>query len=138
MATYASGDLAKSIRGGGIANGSAYYGSLTPSANVATGDVLRFCIVPAGTYVFRTTVVNASLGTTVPGDIQLAPVDGSSATTFSAAFAFGTANANGSVISKAPVLVTKDSWLQVTLGTVSAGSTGAVSIIAEGENVGAK
>ena len=138
MATYNSGDLAKSVRSSALANGQVYSGTLTPSANVATGDILRFCIVPAGTAVHRITVVNASLGTTVPGDLELAPVDGSTKTTFSAAFAFGTANASGSAVVKAPVLTTKDCWLQTTLGTVSSGSTGAVTLIAEGEGIGAK
>lgn len=138
MATYNSGALANPVRSAGIANAQVYSGTLTPSANVATGDVLRFAIVPAGTAVHRVTVVNASLGTTVPGDIQLAPTDGSSATTFSSAFAFQTANANGSTIVKAPVLTAKDCWLQVTLGTVASGSTGAVTLIAEGDGIGAK
>ena len=97
--------------------------------NVATGDVLKFCVLPAGTNIHRVTVVNATLGTTVPGDIEFAPTDGSTKTTFSsAAFAFGTANANGSTIAKKPVLLTKDCWLQVTVGTVSSGSTGEVTL----------
>lgn len=138
MATYNSGDLAKSVRSSALANGQVYSGTLTPTANVATGDILKFCVIPAGTNVHRVTVVNATLGTTVPGDIEFAPTDGSTKTTFSAAFAFQTANANGSSVNKAPVLLAKDSWLQVTLGTVSAGSTGAVTLIAEGEGIGAK
>ena len=138
MANYNSIDLrTKPNRSGGIANSSAFFGTLTPSANVVTGDILRFCIIPAGTIIFRTTVVNASLGTTVPGDIELAPVDGSTKTVFSAAFAFPTANANGSVINKKPVRVLKDSYLQVTLGTVSAGAATELSVIAEGEVFGA-
>ena len=138
MATYNSGDLAKSVRSSALANGQVYSGTLTPSANVATGDVLKFCVLPAGTNVDSVTVVNASLGTTVPGDIEFAPVDGSTKTTFSsAAFAFGTANANGSTIAKKPVLLAKDSWLQVTVGTVSSGSTGEVTLIARGEGIGA-
>ena len=138
MATYNSGDLAKSVRSSALANGQVYSGTLTPSANVATGDVLKFCVLPAGTNIHRVTVVNATLGTTVPGDIEFAPTDGSTKTTFSsAAFAFGTANANGSTIAKKPVLLAKDCWLQVTLGTVSSGSTGAVTLIAEGEGIGA-
>lgn len=138
MPTYNSGDLAKSVRSSAIANGQVYSGTLTPSASVQTGDVLRFCVIPAGTNVHRVTVVNASLGTTVPGDIQFAPTDGSSATTFSSAFAFQTANANGSAITKAPVLLAKDSWLQVTLGSVSSGGAAAVTLVAEGEGIGAK
>ena len=137
MATYNSGDLAKSVRSSALANGQVYSGSLTPASNVATGDVLTFCVIPAGTNLHRVTVVNASLGTTVPGDIELAPVDGSTKTTFASAFAFGTANASGSAVVKAPVLTTKDCFLQVTLGTVSSGSTGAVTLIAEGEGIGA-
>ena len=137
MATYNSGDLAKSVRSSALANGQVYSGSLTPSANVATGDVLKFCVLPAGTNIHRVTVVNATLGTTVPGDIEFAPTDGSTKTTFASAFAFGTANASGSAVVKAPVLLAKDCWLQVTLGTVSSGSTGAVTLIAEGEGIGA-
>ena len=137
MATYNSGDLAKSVRSSALANGQVYSGTLTPSANVATGDVLKFCVIPAGTNVDSITVVNADLGTAAPGDIEFAPVDGSTKTTFASAFAFGTANANGSTIAKKPVLVTKDSWLQVTLGTVDTGSTGEVTLIARGEGIGA-
>ena len=137
MATYNSGDLAKSVRSSALANGQVYSGTLTPSANVATGDVLRFCVIPAGTNVDSITVVNADLGTAAPGDIEFAPVDGSTKTTFASAFAFGTANANGSTVAKKPVLLAKDSWLQVTLGTVDTGSTGEVTLIARGEGIGA-
>lgn len=138
MATYNSGDLAKPQRGSAIANAQIYSGTLTPSANVVTGDVLRFGIIPAGTDVHAVTVVNASLGTTVPGDIEFAPVDGTTKTTFSAAFAFQTANANGSRVAKKPVKVLKDSYLQVTLGTVSAGGAAEVTLLAEGEGQGAR
>lgn len=137
MATYNSGDLAKSVRSSALANGQVYSGTLTPSANVATGDVLKFCVIPAGTNVDSITVINADLGTAAPGDIEFAPLDGSTKTTFASAFAFGTANANGSTVAKKPVLVTKDSWLQVTLGTVDTGSTGEVTLIARGEGIGA-
>ena len=137
MATYNSGDLAKSVRSSALANGQVYSGTLTPSANVATGDVLKFCVIPAGTNVDSITVVNADLGTAAPGDIEFAPVDGSTKTTFASAFAFGTANANGSTVAKKPVLLAKDSWLQVTLGTVDTGSTGEVTLIARGEGIGA-
>jgi hypothetical protein len=138
MATYNSGDLAKSVRSSALANGQVYSGTLTPSASVVTGDILKFCVIPAGTNVHRITVVNASLGTTVPGDLEFAPTDGSTKTAFSTAFAFQTANANGSAVVKAPVLLAKDSWLQVTLGTVSAGGAAAVTLIAEGEGIGQK
>lgn len=138
MATYNAGDLAKSVRSSALANGQVYSGTLTPSASVVTGDVLKFCVLPAGTNVHRVTVVNASLGTTVPGDIEFAPTDGTTKTVFSSAFALQTANANGSSINKAPVLLAKDSWLQVTLATVSAGGAAAVTLIAEGEGIGAK
>lgn len=137
MATYNSGDLAKSVRSSALANVQVYSGTLTPAANVATGDVLKFCVIPAGTKVDSIIVVNADLGTAAPGDIQFAPVDGSSVTTFAAAFAFGTANANGALVAKKPVLLSKDCVLQVTLGTVDTGTTGEVTLIARGEGIGA-
>ena len=137
MATYNSGDLAKSVRSSALANGQVYSGSLTPSANVGTGDVLKFCVIPAGTVVDSVVVVNATLGTAAPGDIEFAPVDGSTKTTFASAFAFGTANASGALVAKKPVLVAKDSVLQVTLGTVNTGAAGEVTLVARGEGLGA-
>lgn len=137
MATYNSGDLAKSVRSSALANGQVYSGTLTPSAAVDTGDVLKFCVIPAGTKVDSIIVINADLGTAAPGDIEFAPTDGSTKTTFASAFAFGTANASGALVAKKPVLLTKDSWLQVTLGTVDTGAAAEVTLVARGEGIGA-
>jgi hypothetical protein len=140
MPTYNASDLLlKPARSSALANQNVIFGTVTPSANVAAADVIRFAIIPAGTWIHRVTVVNASLGTTIPGSLEFAPVDGSTKTTFSSAdYAFGTASANGTAIVKKPVLVSKDSYLQVTITSVSTPSTGEVTLIAEGEGFGAK
>ena len=86
-------------------------------------------------------VVNTTFGTTVPAALQFEPLDGSAAVDFVAAggITLQTASANGSMFARAPVAVLKDSYVTLTVGTVSAGNgTGVATVIVNGEYFGAK
>jgi hypothetical protein len=141
MATYSATDLtSKNVNTPHRGNAVTYYGSVTNGTNVATADKLRMCVVPAGVVVTDVVVRNASLGTTVPATIQLEPLDGSSATSFTATDDVTLQTASkGSVFggSSGAVRTTKDSYLTLLVGTVSAGGQGAVSVVVHGEGVGA-
>lgn len=113
--------------------------TLTP----ATGDVVNFLVIPAGTEIREVVVDNADLGTAAPFNLGYAPLDGSagSATAFASAYAGGTATSAGQpyhFILAAPVKVERDSFLQAVFGTVSAGASGAVTVQAKGILLGAK
>lgn len=113
--------------------------TLTP----ATGDVVNFFVIPAGTEIREVVINNASLGTAAPLNIGYAPIDGSSgsATAFASAYAGGTAVTAGQpyhVILANPVKVEKDSFFQAVVGTVSSGASGAITVQAKGILLGAK
>jgi hypothetical protein len=111
--------------------------TLTP----ATGDVVNFLVIPAGTEVRSITIQNADLGTAAPIDIGFAPLDGSSGSSaaFASAYAGGTAAANGvTTLFASPVKVEKDSFLQGVFGTVSSGASGALTVAVNGILLGAK
>lgn len=142
MATYSASDLTtKPVHTAEFGNASVYIGTNAASGtNVATGDKIRLCKVPAGFRAHKFTVVNTSFGTTVPATVQFEPLDGSTATTFGTTdmLSLQTASASGTDYSKAPVAVTKDSYLTLLLGTVSSGNgTGVATGIIEGEFLGA-
>lgn len=143
MATASATDLnAKPCWSGPSGNHGVFYGTVT--ATPATGDVWRFCKVPAGMKVLRVQVVNEDLGTAAPADVGYVPVDGSSgsATAFASAAAWGTASTAGApttyAFADSPVSVTKESYVIATFGTINTGNSGKVSIIVEGELFGAK
>jgi len=142
MPTYSATDLnSKPVHGCEYGNAVAFHGKATPAANVVTGDKLRICRIAAGTDVTKLNLKHASLGTTVPGDIGYEPVDGSAgnSTAFASAYALQTAQANGIMLMMTdPVRVEKESFLTITLGTVTAGNTQAVSGVAEGVALGVK
>lgn len=143
MANYQSADLnSKALYSSDDGNTGIYYGtSAATSTNIATGDKLRICKVPAGFNALKATVVNTTFGTTVPATIQFEPIDGSAAVTFGSTdgVTLQTASANGSLFAKAPVYVAKDSYVTLLIGTVSAGNgTGVATVIVEGEILGAK
>ena len=143
MATYTSADLnTKPLYSGCEGNCYTYYGtSAATSTNVATADKIRVCKVPAGFVATDVTVVNTTFGTTVPATVQFEPLDGTAATTFGSTdmLALQTASASGTTYAKAPVAVSKDSYVTLLLGTVSAGNgTGVATLIVRGEGFGAK
>ena len=143
MATYSAADLdAKALFSYESGNAGVYYGtSAATSTNVATGDVIRICKVPAGFVCIEAVVVNTSFGTTVPATIRFSPIDGSTAVTFGStdAVTLQTAAANGTYFAKAPVAVAKDSYVELLLGTVSSGNgTGVATVIVKGELTGTK
>lgn len=143
MATYDSADLnAKPLAAGNHGNAAKYYGtSVATGTNVATGDVIRICKVPAGFVATDVMVVNTSFGTTVPATIQFAPLDGSTPVAFGSTdgVTLQTAAANGSLFAKAPVRVEKDSYVQLLVGTVSSGNgTGVATVIVNGELIGTR
>lgn len=141
MATYSSIDLiSKPLHGSAYGNAVNFDGSITTTVAPVTGDIYRIAKVPAGTRVTDVTVTNTDLGTTAPGTLQFQPVDGSAATNFGAVdtLALGTASANGTLIAPGAVTLTKDSYLQILFGTVSAGAAGTVSAVIGGQLVGVK
>ena len=143
MATYNSADLnSKPLFTGDDGNSNTYYGtSVATGTNIATGDKIRVCKVPAGFVANEAIVVNTTFGTTVPAALQFEPLDGSASVDFVAAggVTLQTASANGSMFARAPVAVAKDSYVTLTVGTVSAGNgTGVVTVIVNGEYFGAE
>lgn len=142
MATYNGADLSKVTFSQAFGNAAVFYGTSTAtSTSVATGDIIRICKVPAGFVCTEAVVVNTSFGTTVPATIQFAPLDGTTATSFGSTdgVTLQTAAASGTAFAKAPVTVSKDSYVQLLLGTVSAGNgTGVATVIVKGELTGAR
>lgn len=143
MATVSATDLnTKPLWSGDCGNLGVFYGTYTGTP--ATGDVWRFCKIPAGIKVLKVTIINEDLGTAAPCDFGYAPTDGStaSATAFASAVALGTASTadvgTNKLFADAPVSVAKDSYLIGTFGTISVGNSGKVSVIVEGELFGAK
>jgi len=113
--------------------------TLTP----ATGDVVNFLVIPAGTEIREVVINNADLGTAAPINLGYAPLDGSagSATAFASAYAADTAVAAGQpyhVILASPIKVERDSFLQAVFGTVTGGASGAITVQAKGILLGAK
>lgn len=142
MATYTSADLNAKPTFTGCGNQAIYYGtSQATSTTIATGDKLRICKVPAGFVCVEAVVVNTTFGTTVPATIQFEPLDGTAATSFGTtdAVTLQTAAASGTYFAKAPVKVTKDSYVTLLVGTVSSGNgTGVATVVVKGENFGPK
>lgn len=143
MPIYNSADLnSKPLFTGDDGNSNTYYGtSVATGTNLATGDKIRICKVPAGLVVNEAIVVNTSFGTTAPAGLQFEPLDGSTPVDFVAAggITLQTASANGTMFARAPVAVAKDSYVTLTVGTVSAGNgTGVATVIVNGEYFGAK
>ena len=148
MATYAPADLiTKSLpSGGGGLYG--YHGKITASSNAATGDIMRFCVVPAGTEmidVFVKTIT--SFGTTAPCTIRLASIDGASDAIAGASGATATLVAAGStalqtagntVQAITPVTTKADCYLECLMGTVSGGAQGVAVVTVHGMGYGAR
>lgn len=142
MATYTASNINDPVFSASDGCAGIITGKVTATANVDTGDILRFARIPPGFEVHAIVVQNADLGTTVPGDIGYNFTDGStgdSSTAFASAYAFGTASANGTyIVLSTPVIVEKEAYLEATLGTVSTGTTGAAAVQLHGRYLGAK
>lgn len=137
MATKSASDLTtKSVNNPNRGNSVVYYGAITDTP--ATGDKWNLCVVPAGVTVTEVAYSNADLGTAAPATVQLAPVDGSTATaiTTTDALALGTASTGTSYVCT-PTKTTKDCYLQLLFGTINTGASGLVSMVAKGEGFGA-
>lgn len=139
MPTYSPADLnSKPIR---AAQGQAivYDAKLAPGVNTATGDVLRFMRIPAGTRLCEISVrVATAFGAAAPTSWVLTPVDGSSATTLVAAGDTVLNTINKKDLSFEPLTVEKDSFLDAVVGTVTTGAAGVATATALGVAEGAK
>ena len=143
MPIYNSADLnAKPLYSGDDGNANVYFGtSVATGTNLATGDKIRVCKVPAGFVALTATVTNTSFGTAAPATLQFEPLDGSAPVPFSATdgVPLQTASANGTLFAKGPVAVAKDSWVTLLVGTVATpNGTGVATVIVNGEYFGAK
>ena len=142
MPTYNSADLStKPLYAGDDGNANSYYGtSVATSTNLATADKIRVCKVPAGFLVTNVMITNTTFGTTAPATVQFEPLDGTAATNFTAVDAVTLQTASsGTLLVKAPVAVTKDSYVTLLIGTVGTpNGTGVATVVVNGEFLGAK
>jgi len=129
---------------GNYGNRVVYTGSAVVSANLANGDKVRLCEVPAGTLVDRVVISNPDLdgGTTLTTKAGFEPKDGSVvANADVAVHAAGATTWRAAAVTTyeifPPYRVTKDSWLTVQTGAAGTG-TGTVHGKVEGENLGPK
>lgn len=141
MTTYSASDLAtKNVNNGHRPNAVTYFGSVTTTSNAVAADVVRFCVVPAGTLVTAVTVtVTTAFGaSTTPATLQFAPLDGTAATSFGATDAvILAAVSKGITYAPTPVRLTKDSYCTLLIGTPTTAATGVANVVVHGEGVGA-
>lgn len=151
MATYSASDLANKVVVAATGQAAIYDGKLETAdqaAVAATGDVVRFCKIPAGTRLsalsFNTTT---SFGTTAPSTVRLASVDGASDAIIGATGTTATLVAAGSTVLQTvgraeaafhPVVTKSDCFLECLFGTVSSGAKGVASAVAMGMAEGAR
>lgn len=148
MATYAPADLITKQLPAADGCAVVYSGKVTATSNAATGDVIRFCVVPAGTELADVFVkTTTSFGTTAPCTIRLASVDGASVpiiggsgTTADLVAAGSTAlqTAGSTVQPVTPVTTNVDCFLECLMGTVSGGAQGVAIVTAHGMGYGAR
>lgn len=145
MTIYSASDInSKPKVGGEWGDATVATGKVVPGSAVVTADVLRLCIIPAGTEVNAVLIANASMGGPAPADIGYAPVssaDGPLAASqayFKAALALGTAS-DGTVLSNFdPIKFEQDVFLTATFGAVTAGTTGTTRAATLGTAKGTK
>lgn len=149
MATYNASDLTSKALPG-IAQAATYFGTVSPGVNTATGDILRPCKLPAGfKFAFLLVNVRTAFAATAPASIGFAHVDGSTpdASVFASPSTQVTAATDTTHASTGTKLVmpqggvwttVKESWLQVTFGTLVTPATGVADYVAVGEFVGSK
>ena len=148
MATYAPADLITKPLPAADGCAVVYNGKVTATSNAATGDVIRFCVVPAGTEVADVLVkTTTSFGTTAPCTIRLASVDGTSDAVIGASGATADLVAAGSTALQTagstvqpvtPVLTKSDCFLECLMGTVSGGAQGVAIATVYGMALGAR
>lgn len=148
MATYAPADLITKPLPAADGCAVVYHGKVTASSNAATGDIIRFCVVPAGTEVADVLVkTTTSFGTTAPCTIRLASIDGASDAVIGASGATATLVAAGStalqtagntVQAVTPVTTKVDCYLECLMGTVSGGAQGVAVVTVHGMGYGAR
>lgn len=115
------------------------------AAAVASGDVVRLGILPAGFRLHDSlTIVSAAFTASVVGTIGFAYVDGVDDTAvpqdadyFGASVAINTAGryraSNTAVV---PVTLPKDAWLTITTGGANNAKAAAATVLVTGEHVG--
>jgi hypothetical protein len=138
MVTKTASDLtSKNVSNPHRGNAVTYFGAVTETP--ATGDKWNLAIIPAGVLVTDVSYSNADLGTAAPATLQLAPVDGSTATALSTTdgLALGTASTGAALVPAAAVRTTEDCYLQLLFGTINTGNSGVVTVVLRGEGVGA-
>lgn len=145
MPTYSAVGIAtKPMFMGEFGNASKVEGQVTPSSAVATGDVVRPLIIPAGTRVTDIILQWASQGSTAPADIGYAPVDPNAGSlvadpdAFKAALAMATANDGAVLAGFDPIKFEQDVFLTITFGTVVTGAAGRVRAVVNGQAEGIK
>lgn len=137
MPTYTSADINKALPAG---QGEAvvYDGAVTLAVAAASADKLNVMKIPAGTRLCEVSInVTTAFAATAPSTLQLAPLDGSAVTVVVAAGDTVLATVNKKAMAFAPVTVTKDSYLQLLLGTLVTPAAGALTATALGMANGA-
>ena len=148
MATYSPSDLITKPLPAADGCAVIYNGKVTATSNTATGDIIRFAVIPAGTEVADVLVkTTTSFGTTAPCTIRLASVDGASdaihgasGTTATLVAAGSTAlqTAGNTVQAITPVQTKSDCFLECLMGTVSGGAQGVAVATLHGMGYGAR
>jgi len=148
MATYSPADLITKPLPAADGCAVVYSGKVTATSNTATADIIRFCVVPAGTEVADVLVkTTTSFGTTAPCTIRLASIDGTSAAVIGAAGATADLVGAGSTALQTvgntvqpvtPVTTKSDCFLECLMGTVSGGAQGVGIVTVHGMAYGAR
>jgi hypothetical protein len=148
MPTYAPADLITKPLPSADGCGVVYHGKATATSAAQTGDIVRFCVIPAGTELTDVLVkTTTAFGTTAPCTIRLASIDGSSDAVIGASGATATLVGAGSTALQTvgntvqpvtPVQVKSDCFLECLLGTVGTGAQGVATVTAYGMAYGAR
>lgn len=135
---------AQAAYSGEFGNRVVYDDSAAPAGDCVAADTIDLVKIPAGTRVDRVTIKNPDLdsATALTAKIGFAAVDGSSIAQDAEVAADGSWGRSAATTAYElfpPVLVTKDSYLRVTVGTGATGSSGGGTIYGkvEGETLGA-
>lgn len=139
MPTYKPVDINTKPVQSGDGEAVIYDGKVVPGVATATGDIIRFMRVPAGTRLCDIAIrVVTAFGATAPCTLQLQPVDGTAATVLVAAGDTVLATVNRKPMVFEPMTVAKDSFLECLVGTVVTGAAGVATCTAHGMSLGAK
>lgn len=145
MATYNASDLTSKPLVGSLENASVYFGNVTPGVNTATADLLRPCKLPAGFMICALILnVRTAFATTAPAKIGFSHVDGSTPSLASPDVSIAPitdtshATTGVKVVCPAvgPILLQKDSYLEVVFGTIATAASGVADYTVLGETRG--